>query len=286
MKIGYVGLGKMGANMVARLQEKGHEPITFDVSGAGSAKNLSEMVTALPMPRLVWVMVPAVATSAVITELALLLSPGDTLIDGGNSNYKESIRHSHELSQKGIYFLDAGTSGGPAGARSGACVMIGGHKESFLKYETLFRDISAPNAYAYLGPAGSGHFVKMVHNGIEYGMMQAIAEGFDVMKAAPMDLDLLEITRIYNTGSVIESRLIGWLLDGYKKYGVELSEISSTVAHTGEGSWTVDAGKELGVPVPIIEGSLEYRKQSAAHPRYTGKVLSTLRNMFGGHSAK
>jgi 6-phosphogluconate dehydrogenase len=285
MKIGYVGLGKMGANMVTRLTELGHECVTFDVSGSGTAKSFSELISNLPAPRLVWVMVPHAATESVVVEIAGLLASGDTIIDGGNSNWKDSVRHAAMLAEKKINFLDAGVSGGPAGARNGACVMVGGEKDIFQKYENLFRDISAPNAYAHLGPAGAGHFVKMVHNGIEYGMMQAIAEGFEVMKKAPMPLDLLEISRIYNTGSVIESRLVGWLEEGYKKYGVELAEISSAVAHTGEGAWTVETAQELGVLVPIIEGSLEFRKQSALKPSYAGKVLSLLRNMFGGHDA-
>ncbi|MES2953550.1 MAG: decarboxylating 6-phosphogluconate dehydrogenase [Patescibacteria group bacterium] len=286
MKLGYIGLGKMGANMVARLAEKGHECETYDTSGSGSTQSLSELVAAVSAPRLIWVMVPASATDGVIDQLAHLLSSGDTVIDGGNSFYKKSVEHAGRLARKGIEFLDAGISGGPSGARNGACVMIGGKKELFLRYEQLFRDISAPAAYAYLGPAGAGHFVKMVHNGIEYGMMQAIAEGFEVLHQSPMKLDLNEITRIYNSGSVIESRLIGWLLEGYEKYGTELADISSTVAHTGEGAWTVEAAKELGVETPIIEGSLLFRKQSGDNPSYAGRVLSLLRALFGGHSAK
>ncbi len=286
MKLGYIGLGKMGANMVERLREHGYECETFDQSGSGTASTLQALMDTLSTPRLVWVMVPAGATGGVIDELAAALREGDVVIDGGNSFYKNSIAHSEKLAQKGIDFLDAGVSGGPSGARNGACVMVGGKKEVFLKYEQLFRDISLPEGYAHLGPSGAGHFVKMVHNGIEYGMMQAIAEGFEVLHQSSMKLDLNEITRIYNSGSVIESRLIGWLAEGYEKYGVELAEISTTVAHTGEGAWTVEAAKEGGISVPVIEASLEFRKQSAARASYAGKVLSTLRNMFGGHAAK
>ncbi len=286
MKLGYVGLGKMGANMVLRLTEKGHECVTYDVSGSGTAISLAEMVGQLSAPRLVWVMVPAAATDGVISEILPLLSEGDVVVDGGNSQYKRSSANAERLAAHGIEFMDAGVSGGPWGARHGACIMVGGKKEVFLRHKELFEAVSAPTAYAHLGPAGSGHFVKMVHNGIEYGMMQAIAEGFEVMRRTPMQLDLLEITRIYNTGSVIESRLIGWLKEGYEKYGVDLAEISSTVAYTGEGAWTIEAAKELGVPTPIIEGSLAFREQSGRNPSYAGKVLSTLRNMFGGHSAK
>jgi 6-phosphogluconate dehydrogenase len=208
------------------------------------------------------------------------------VIDGGNSPYKESIQRVRALEQRGINFLDAGVSGGPAGARNGACIMVGGRKEIFQKHEKLFQDLSVEKGYDYMGKAGAGHFVKMVHNGIEYGMMQALAEGFAVMKASPFDLDLTGVSELYNHKSVIESRLVGWLKNAYEQHGKDLREISGTVAQSGEGMWTVEAAKEFGVPVPIIKGALDFRLGSQSNPSYTGKIVSALRNQFGGHEVK
>ena len=216
-------------------------------------------------------------------EFIQFLDKGDTIIDGGNSPYKDSIRRAKELDGKGIDFLDAGVSGGPSGARNGACIMVGGKRVVYRKFKNLFRDLSARKGYAYVGKSGAGHFVKMVHNGIEYGMMQAIAEGFAVMKVSPFDLNLLKIADLYNHQSVIESRLVGWLKTAFKQYGEDLEYISGSVAQTGEGSWTVEAAKELGIPAPIIEGALNFRIQSQTNPTYTGKIVSALRNQFGGH---
>lgn len=285
MNIGYIGLGKMGANMVARLNEKGHAITTFNRSGGGTVMTLAELVEVLPAPRLIWIMVTSTAVDAVLEQVVPLLSPGDIIIDGGNSPYTDTMRRAENLATHNLTFLDVGVSGGPGGARNGACLMIGGEKPEYEKLESLWIDLSVEKGYGYMGMHGAGHFVKMVHNGIEYGMMQAIAEGFDVMKQSPLNLQLTAITDVYNRGSVVESRLIGWLGDGYRKYGEDLKEISSTVAHTGEGAWTVEAAKSLGVPVPIIERSLQFRIDSLVHPSYTGKVLSVLRNMFGGHDA-
>jgi 6-phosphogluconate dehydrogenase len=296
MKLGYIGLGKMGANMVERCLEKGYGVVAFDRNadavkaarskGAQIADSLTPLVASLPTPRLVWIMVPYQAVDAVLKELAPLLAKGDTVVDGGNSPYKESIRRSKELATKGIDFLDAGVSGGPAGARNGACIMVGGRKEVFQKFEALFRDLSVPDGYGYMGGPGAGHFVKMVHNGIEYGMMQALAEGFAVMKASDFGLELARITDVYNHKSVIESRLVGWLQSAFARYGEDLKGISGSAAQSGEGMWTVEAGKELGVPTPIIQGALEFRIQSQAHPSYTGRLVSAMRNQFGGHEVK
>jgi 6-phosphogluconate dehydrogenase len=293
MKLGYIGLGKMGFNMVELLLEKGHEVTVFDTNaesvtniakqGAHPSGSLKSLIMALVPPRLVWLMIPHQAVESVLQELVPLLQEGDAVIDGGNSPYKESVRRALELERKGIDFLDAGVSGGPAGARTGACIMVGGKRSIFEKYEQLFRDLSADQGYKYMGKSGSGHFVKMVHNGIEYGMMQAIAEGFTVMKASPFDLNLTEIAEVYNHRSVIESRLVGWLKDAFEKYGEDLNEISGSVSQSGEGLWTVEAAKELGIPVPIIEGAFNFRMQSEKKPGYTGQILSALRNQFGGH---
>src|SRR3989339_737688 len=294
--IGYIGLGKMGKGMEANLLEKGWKVVAFtrppaatdEVAreGATPAYTLAEVVSKLASPRLVWLMVPHQAVDEVLEELIPLLSGGDTVIDGGNSFYKNAMRHADELSKKGIHFLDAGTSGGPGGAREGACTMVGGEKEVFDHYEELFKDISVKDGYAYFGKAGAGHFVKMVHNGIEYGMMQAIGEGFEVMKKSPFDLDLERVANLYNHQSVIESRLVGWAESAFKEYGQDLEVISGKVSHSGEGLWTVETAKEFGVPVPIIEGSLKFREESQESPSYTGQVVSALRNQFGGHEVK
>jgi 6-phosphogluconate dehydrogenase len=294
MKIGYIGLGKMGLNMVERMIEKGHDVVANNRSsesvdkavdlGAEGAYTLKEVVDKLEAPRQIWLMVPWKAVDSLLEELIPLLDKGDTIIDGGNSPYIETIRRAKELNEKEINFMDIGTSGGPSGARDGACMMIGGEKEDFLKFEDLIKDLCVPDGYGYMGKHGAGHYVKMVHNGIEYGMMQAIGEGFEVMKKAPeFDIDLLEVSKVYNNGSVIESRLVEWLKEGYEKYGVDLEEISGEVSHSGEGLWTVEAAKRIGVPVPIIEGSLQFREDSQGNPSYTGQVVSVQRNMFGGH---
>lgn len=295
MKIGYIGLGKMGLNMVERLLEFGYEVVANNRSeepikaaeklGAEAAYSVAEVVdkSGDAGSRTIWLMVPWKAVDGVLDELLPLLSKGDTIIDGGNSPYKESVKRHEKLAAAGIDFLDVGVSGGPAGARNGACCMVGGVSETYKKYEELFKDLSVENGYGYMGRGGAGHFTKMVHNGIEYGMMQAIGEGFEVMKKSNFDLDLKEVTKVYTNGSVIESRLISWLKSAYEKHGAELDGISGEVSHSGEGQWTVDAAKELNVPVKVIEDSLEFRKQSQGNPSYTGQVVSALRNEFGGH---
>ncbi len=294
MTIGYIGLGKMGFNMVLRLKEKRHKVIAYNRSpepraaikrkGVVTASTIPELVLKLKTPRTIWIMVSHNAVGVLLEELAPLLHKGDTVIDGGNCFYKETLNHAVFLKKYGVHFLNAGVSGGPGGARAGACVMVGGEKKDFNRYTRLWKDISAPGAFLYCGGHGAGHFVKMVHNGIEYGMMQALAEGFEILKKSNYKLDLKKITALYNHRSVIESRLVGWLELGFKKYGNDLALASPTVAHTGEGAWTVDAARELKVPAPVIKASLEVRKKSSGDPRFAGKVLSTLRNQFGGHS--
>ena len=296
MKIGYIGLGKMGYNMVELLLDQKYEVVVYNRSeepvkkiaerGAQPADSLRTLVAGLAPPRLVWIMVPYTAVDDVLKDLVPLLAKGDTVIDGGNSPYKESMRRAKELEGKNIDFLDAGVSGGPGGARTGACIMVGGKEVVFRRCEKLFRDLAVENGYAYLGKPGAGHFVKMVHNGIEYGMMQALAEGFAIMKASPFNLDLERVADLYNHRSVIESRLVGWLKRAYEQSGPELKDISSSVEQSGEGMWTVAAAKELGVPVPIIQGALDFRLQSRKNPSYIGKAVSALRHQFGGHEVK
>lgn len=296
MKIGYIGLGKMGMGMVKLLIDKGHEVVATDPNeearieaeayGAETATNLEELTDKLPGEKFIWIMVPHQIVDSVLEELSALLMPGDVIMDGGNSNYKETMRRAAELEEKELVFMDVGTSGGPAGARNGACMMIGGARAKFDKYEPLFKDLSIEDGYAYMGEAGAGHYVKMVHNGIEYGMMQAIGEGFDILKNGQFDLDLNEVTRIYNNGSVIESRLIGWLENAYRQEGEELAAISGEVSHSGEGLWTVEEANDRNIQAPVIEGSLQFRIDSQGNPSYTGQVVSALRNQFGGHSVK
>jgi len=293
MQIGYIGFGKMGLNMALRLKEKGHEVVGYNRSEEGREKarkealnvvdDLNVLVEKLQSPRLIWIMVSHQGVDEVLGEIVSLLSAGDTIIDGGNCFYKDTLRRAKEIKGKGVNFLDIGVSGGPSGARNGACLMIGGEKEIAKKYIDLYKDLSAPDAWKILGESGAGHFAKMVHNGIEYGMMQSIAEGFAVIKKSDFNFDVKNVADLYNHKSVIESRLIQWLYDGFDKFGPELLEISGEVAASGEGEWTVNTAKELKVSAPAIETSLYFRKMSKGNPSYIGKILSTMRTMFGGH---
>lgn len=295
-EIGYIGLGKMGTNMVERLQNHNwkvvaHDPVEearqrVTTFGAEAVASVVDVVKKLEAPRVVWVMVPHAAVDQVVDEMLPHLDPGDTIIDGGNSYFKESIERAKKCEEKGIEYLDVGVSGGPGGAKAGACLMVGGKKDVYKKNLGLFGDLAAASGYDYMGSSGAGHFVKMVHNGIEYGMMQAIAEGFAVLKEYPDGLDLERVTHVYSHGSVIESRLIDWLKNAYREYGSELSEISGTISHSGEGAWTVKTAREFGIPVPIIEGSLQFRIDSEDTPSYTGQIVSALRNQFGGHDVR
>lgn len=297
MQIGYLGLGKMGLNMVTRLARKGYRVVAYDTdararakadkAGARKAESVKELMSMLPSPRVVWLMVPHNAVDAALRDVLRYAKRGDTVIDGGNSHFADTVRRAKKLRSRGVRFLDAGVSGGPAGALRGACVMIGGEKNDYAKLKTLFRDVSAGEGYyLYAGKSAAGHFVKMVHNGIEYGMMQALAEGFEVLKKGPYKLDLRAVAELYDHGSVIESRLVSWLAKAYREHGAALKGISGSVGHTGEGEWTVKIAKKLKVPVPIIHGAFKFRVQSKKKPSYTGQVLSALRNQFGGHKAR
>jgi 6-phosphogluconate dehydrogenase len=298
-EIGILGLGKMGANIAKLLVSKGWmvygynrspEPTkALESDGVVAAYSLIELVAKLSQPRLIWIMAPHQAVDQLLDEVSPMLSKGDTVIDAGNSHYRESIRRSKQLEKKGLNFLDVGVSGGPSGARYGACLMIGGSKDTYARYENLFKDLSVQEGYLHVGKSGAGHFVKMIHNGIEYGMMQSIAEGFTVMKKSPFNLNLRAIAGLYNHGSVITSRLIGWLVDAYSKFGDNLDNdecCSGKVAQSGEGLWTVEAAKEMEIQAPVIEESVEFRKQSQTNPSYTGRIISALRNQFGGHNTK
>ncbi len=296
-EFGLVGLGKMGANMARRMAEQGWRVVgqnrTFQVAkdlekeGVTPVETLADLVAALPAPRTVWLMLPAGApTAEAVAALADLLAPGDVVVDGGNSRYTDDVPNAARLAAKGIRYLDCGTSGGPGGARTGACLMVGGDRAAFEAVRPLFTDFARKDGVQFFDGAGAGHFVKMVHNGIEYGMMQAIAEGFALMKTAPFNLDLSRVADIYQHGSVIESRLVGWMQTAFAAHGQNMEGVTPVIAHTGEGMWTVEAGKEMGVPMPVIEASLQFRKDSVVNPSYTGQLVSALRGQFGGHATK
>lgn len=308
MKIGYIGLGRMGKNMVLRLLEQGIEVVAWNRSpepveevaavGAEGSSNIDDLISKLEAPRIIWIMVTAgEVVDEIVNQLAEKLSSGDLVIDGGNSNYKDTLRRNEVLSRKDINFMDIGTSGGPAGARNGACLMIGGREEDYKKIEELARVAAAPDAYRYLGPVGAGHFAKMVHNGIEYGMLESIGEGLAVLKASQFKFDFVKVLEIYNNRSVIESRLVNWALDAFKE-DINLTDTSSSIGSgglgkrvPGEADWTVDAAHELKVDVPAMEDSIRIRTESANDPEgspngFRNKVISAIRGKFGQHDVK
>ena len=296
-EIGILGLGKMGANLSRRLHQKSWQVVGFDTSeevieklegeSIKGAFSLKELVDKTSLPRILWLMLPAgnVVDEVIFGKQGLIkyLDKGDIIIDGGNSFYKDSVRRYKKLKLKGIDFLDVGVSGGPKGALEGASLMIGGKREVFEKLEPLFYDLSTKQGYQFFEGPGAGHFVKMIHNGIEYGAMQAIAEGFSVLKKSKFKLDLKKVADVYNHGSVIESKLIAWLYKALQVHGQDLKEVKGSVAHSGEGEWTVKTAKELKIKVKIIEEALKFRLASKNHPSYEGKILSALRQQFGGH---
>jgi len=288
-KIGIIGLGKMGEGILKRLTEKGWQVVGYNRTPGelSTVNSIKDLVAELPSTRVVWLMVKAgEPTDQMLKESIKYLKKGDIVIDGANSFYKDSIRRHTELKKKGIGFLDVGVSGGPSGARNGPALMIGGDKKVFEKVESLFGDLARENGFQFFEGAGAGHFVKMIHNGIEYGMMQAIGEGFNILKNSSYKLNLKNVTDIYNNGSVIESRLIGWMKKAFELRGENLEKVSGSVAHTGEGEWTVKTAKELGLEAKIIEASFKFRVLSEKNPSYTGKIVSALREQFGGHKVE
>ena len=299
MELAMIGLGKMGLNMATRLVRGGHRvvgyartSVTVDEAiklGAEGARTLEEAVSKLNAPRIVWVMVPAgQATDATIDKLSSLLSKGDIVIDGGNSNYKDSARHAALLAPKGIDFMDCGTSGGIWGLSEGYSLMIGGKPEVAEKMRPIFETLApaADKGWGLVGPHGAGHFVKMIHNGIEYGMMQAFAEGFSILKAKEeFGLDLSQVSHIWQHGSVVRS----WLLDlaaNALDEDTQLKDIKPWVADSGEGRWTVFESIDLDVPAPVITLALQMRFASRDNENYSARMLAALRNQFGGHAIK
>lgn len=299
MELGMIGLGRMGGNMVKRLLGGGYRVVAYDpvqgeveavvAQGAIGVPSITDLVGKLTTPRAVWVMVPqGEPTESAIEALATELSPGDTIIDGGNSNYKDSMRRAATLSEKGLIFLDVGTSGGIWGLQGGYCLMVGGDIESFRRLEPVFQTLApSPNqGYGHVGPSGAGHFVKMVHNGVEYALMQAYAEGFELMQAKrEFDLNLPQIAQIWRYGSVVRS----WLLDlvaATLQGDPELEDIEAYVEDTGEGRWVVQESTELAVPLPVITQSLQARFRSRQEQPFGSKLLAALRKEFGGHPVK
>ncbi|MCH8094849.1 MAG: decarboxylating 6-phosphogluconate dehydrogenase [Chloroflexi bacterium] len=299
MEIGMVGLGKMGANMTTRLLKGGHSVAAFDRNapnvkaaveqGAQGIETLAEMVSVLTAPRTAWVMVPAGdPTEGVITELAASFSEGDTIIDGGNSNYKDTMRRAEALSARGVHLVDVGTSGGIWGLAEGYSMMVGGGKEAVERLTPILETLAPgpEQGWGHVGPSGSGHFVKMIHNGIEYGLMQAYAEGFEILrKKEQFDLDVHQVAEIWRFGSVVRS----WLLDltaAALEEDASLSELEGWVADSGEGRWTVAEAIDLDVPAPVITLSLLMRLVSRQDERYAAKLLAAMRAQFGGHAVK
>ena len=296
MTIGLIGLGRMGFNLALNMRDNGHKVVCFNRSkekvdqaikdGLEGVFSVGELVSKLEERRIIWLMLPS---GEIIDDMIKLLIPllnkGDIIIDGGNSNYRDTLRRYRELKLQGIDFVDVGTSGGIDGARNGACTMIGAEDVVFAYIEPLFKDISVENGYLHCGENGSGHFVKMVHNGVEYGMMAAIGEGFEILKQCRFDLDFEKVARVWNNGSVIR----GWLMElaenAFKK-DASLDRIKGIMYSSGEGLWTVQEALELKVPATVITESLMMRYRSEQEDTFTGKVVAALRNEFGGHAVK
>jgi len=297
MRIGFIGLGRMGANMVRRLLRDGHEVVAYnrtaektrEIAGEGAdpAFSIAELVGKLQAPRTVWVMVPAGdATEAQIEELLEHLDPGDTIIDGGNTNFHDDVRRHAALRERGIQYVDAGTSGGIWGLANGFCLMVGGEPEAVKAIEPIFLSLAPQDGYLHVGGPGAGHYVKMVHNGIEYGLMQAYAEGFEIMHASDYDIDLAGVAELWMQGSVVRSWLLELAGRAFRANGQDLDKLKGYVSDSGEGRWTVQEAIDRDVPAPVITLSLLTRLRSRQEDSYGGKVLAALRNEFGGHEVK
>ncbi len=293
MELGMVGLGRMGTGLSRRLLRGGHRVVAYDQyseavkgvagDGAGAAATLEALVGELSPPRAVWLMVPAgQPTESNVTALAELLQAGDVVIDGGNSNFRDSVRRAGMLAAKAIHFLDCGTSGGIWGEREGFCLMVGGPDEAFELLEPAFATLGPDGGYAHVGPAGAGHYVKMIHNGIEYALLQGYAEGFEILNASKYQLDLRQISELWRHGSVVRSWLLDLAAAAYQR-DPELKALTGYVEDSGEGRWTVQEALDRDVPAPVINLSLLMRIRSRQQDSYAAKVIAALRNEFGGH---
>ena len=287
MQLGMIGLGRMGGNMTIRLGEHGHDVKTYDPNVESTASTIEELRDQLDAPRAFWLMVPSGRITEETFQTVLALAEReDSIVDGGNSNFRDSQRRYRETTAKGIHFVDAGVSGGIWGLRVGYCLMVGGDEEPVGRLEPIFKSLAPENGYAHVGASGAGHFVKMVHNGIEYGLMQAYAEGFEVMSKAEFDLDLHEIAGIWRYGSVVRSWLLELLYDALEKGGNDLPHIKGYVEDSGEGRWTIAEAIAEDVPVPVITAALYARFASRMQDSYGQKILAALRNEFGGHAVR
>ena len=295
MQLGLIGLGRMGAGLAARLIMSGHRVIGYDVSsegvaaleraGGAGAASLEQLVAQLPPPRVLWVMVPHGApTDQTIEALLPLLAPDDVLVDGGNSNFRESMRHAQRCAEHDVHFLDVGTSGGVWGERAGFNLMIGGPPAAFVRLEPVFASLAPAGGYAHVGANGAGHFVKMIHNAIEYAMLQSIGEGFECMQRSEFDLDLRQIAGLWQNGAVVRSWLLELLEHALADGGNALAGIDDYIDDSGTGRWAVDYALEQGVPVPAISTALFERFDSRLERRYAHQVIAALRNQFGGHA--
>jgi 6-phosphogluconate dehydrogenase len=287
MQLGMIGLGRMGANMTKRLAERGHDMKTYDPQVDSTAKTLEDLRDELTAPRTFWMMVPAGAiTEQTFQTLIQIADAGDVIVDGGNSNFHDSQRRYAEAKDRGVKFVDAGVSGGVWGLANGYCLMVGGDDDAVAQVEPVFRDLAPEDGYAHVGPSGAGHFTKMVHNGIEYGLMQAYAEGFAVMEKSEFGLDLYEIAGIWRYGSVVRSWLLDLLHNAFEAEGKDLEKIRGYVEDSGEGRWTIAEAIVEDVPVPVITAALFARFASREDESFAAKVNAALRNQFGGHAVK
>jgi 6-phosphogluconate dehydrogenase len=298
MQIGFVGLGRMGGNMVHRIhRDSDHTVVAFDPNeeavataeshGAGGASSLEELVSKLEAPRLVWLMVPAgEITQRSVDQLADLLEAGDTIVDGGNTNWHDDIRRAATLDERGIHYIDVGTSGGVWGLEVGYCMMVGGHEESVQRLAPILDVLAPPDGWRHFGDAGAGHFVKMVHNGVEYGLMQAYAEGFDLMAKSKYPIELKEVAGLWNRGSVVRSWLCELAERAFEAEGNDLADLRGHVEDSGEGRWTIIDGIDHDVPMPVISAALYARFYSRGNGDFTHRVLAALRNQFGGHAVE
>jgi 6-phosphogluconate dehydrogenase len=298
MQLGFVGLGKMGSNMVRRIEREAYDTVVvFDVNrdavrsaegyGATGAETLEGLVRALAKPRTVWVMVPSgEPTEQAVKRLGELLEPGDTVVDGGNTNWHDDVRRASELDAKGIDYVDVGTSGGIWGLDMGYCMMVGGREDGVRRLAPILDVLAPPDGWRRFGDAGAGHFVKMVHNGIEYGLMEAYAEGFELMHKSPFPIELEEVARLWNHGSVVRSWLLELAEKAFQASGNDLGGVRGYAADSGEGRWTVEDGIDQGVPMPAIAAALYARFYSRGEGDFAGRVVAALRGEFGGHAVE
>ncbi len=294
MKIGLIGLGKMGYNLALNMREHGHDVIAYNRSddktrsiekeGVKGAYSIKDLCLSFEAQRIIWMMVPSGETvDNMIDELLEFLRPGDILIDGGNSFYKDTLRRSEKLEAVGIHYIDVGTSGGIEGARNGACLMVGGQADAIGNVGSIFEDISVANGYCYTGKPGSGHYVKMVHNAIEYGMMQSIGEGFELLSVSPYDINFEDVAKVWSNGSIIEGLLMRSILSAFEKSG-KLEEIQGVVDASGEGQWAVEEALRLKVSMPVVSIALFARFKSVDKEKFSERAVAAMRKEFGGHA--